>query len=360
MSTSAPDFPSSIDAVTPAWLGGVLGVPLAAIRPERIGEGVGLMGEIYRVGLDYADGASGPASVVVKVPAQTEGSRAQGVALGMYEAEVRFYNELAPRTPSGLPRVDHARIVSGTADFVIVMEDLSGLRQVEQTAGMSVDQALAAVRTLAEIHAAWWGKVQTPELEWIPSIVHDRIRMVDGMLPAIWQGFAAGFGSALPEGGVALGDKFASNYFNLMQGFASRPWTLLHQDFRVENLLFGAGPDGDGVVVIDWQGIGRGPGGYDVAYVLGGSLPTAERRTHERALVAAYHEVLTANGVDYPAEAVWDDYRYGMVLGGLAVTLFAAGTLDLTNDRAKALVASMAERHFTAALDHGGVDLIPF
>lgn len=359
MSTD-PTFPSSIDDVTPAWLGGVLGTTLTGMKPVRIGEGVGLMGEIYKVGLEHAPGATGPASVVVKLPARTEGSRAQGVALGMYESEVRFYNELGPRTPSGLPRVDAAHIVSGTADFVIVMEDLSGLDQVDQSVGMTADQAAAAVRTLAEIHAAWWGKVQTPELEWIPSIVHDRIRMVDGMLPAIWQGFAGGFGDALPEGGAALGDRFSRNYWNLMERFSSRPWTLLHQDYRVENLLFGAGPNRDGVVVIDWQGIGRGPAGYDVAYVLGGSVPVDVRRANERDLVAEYHRVLTANGVDYALDAVWEDYRYGMVLGGLAVTLFAAGTLDLTNDRAVGLVRSMAERHFTSALDHGGLELIPF
>ena len=52
-------------------------------------------------------------------------------------------------------------IVSGTADFVIVMEDLGRLELVDQAAGMSVDQAKAAARVLADIHAAWWDDVQT-------------------------------------------------------------------------------------------------------------------------------------------------------------------------------------------------------
>ena len=354
------DIPASIDAVTPAWLTRVLhdagALPAAgSVRGRnatQIGQGVGLMGEIFRVELEYGgDGGDAPASVVVKLPATAEANRAQGVALGMYEAEVRFYAELGPRTPSGLPTIYRSAIEPGTADFVIVMEDLGRLSLVDQATGMSVAQAGAAVRVLAEVHAAWWGKVETPELEWIPSMVHDRIRMVDGILPQVWPGFAAAFADALPEGGLELGEAFSRSYFKLQEGFVTRPWTLAHQDYRVENMLFGD-PSADEVVVIDWQGLGRGPGAYDVAYVLGGSLPIEDRRTHERDLVAQYHRRLTSKGVDYDLDQVWDDYCYAQALGGLATTLFAGATLDLSNERGRALVASMAQRHFTAALDH--------
>ena len=354
------DIPRSIDAASADWLTAVLqdagalpaGGRVSARRTTQIGQGVGLMGEIFRVELDYeGDRGDAPGSVVVKLPASHEGSRAQGIALGMYEAEVRFYAELAPRTPSGLPAIYHSTIVPGTADFVIVMEDLSRLSMVDQTAGMTVAQAAAAVRVLADIHAAWWGKVQTPELEWIPSMVADRIQMVDGLLGQIWPGFVAAFGDALPEGGVELGEAFSRSYFKLQEGFVSRPWTLAHQDYRVENMMFGD-PATDEVVVIDWQGIGRGPGAYDVAYVLGGSLSVADRRAHERELVATYHARLTERGVDYSLEQVWDDYCYAQALGGLATTLVAGATLDVSTERGRALVTSMAERHFTAALDH--------
>jgi hypothetical protein len=359
MSTADAPFPTAIDAVTPEWLAGVVGAPVRSIDPVRIGEGVGIMGEIYRVALGYADRAVGPASVVVKLPSSFEANRAQGIALGMYEAEVRFYNELAPQAPSGLPQVLAASIVPGTADFVIVMEDLSHLDQVEQAVGMTPAQARAAVEALADIHAAWWGKVDVPALAWIPSIVHDRIRGVDALLGTIWPGFAASFADALPDGGVALGERFSASYFALMERYSSRPWTLLHQDYRVENMLFGAGPAGEGIVVIDWQGLGRGPGGYDLAYILGGSMPIDDRRAHERELVGAYRDRLASRGVERSADDLWDDYRHGMLLGGLATTVFAGGTLDTANERGRALVASMAERHFTAALDHGGLALFP-
>ena len=71
----------------------------------------------------------------------------------MFEAEVKFYDELGEATGTGLPNIYFASINSGTAEFVIVMEDLCNLTMVDQTAGMSERQALAAVRILAKIHA---------------------------------------------------------------------------------------------------------------------------------------------------------------------------------------------------------------
>ncbi|HAF38815.1 MAG TPA: aminoglycoside phosphotransferase, partial [Gammaproteobacteria bacterium] len=77
---------------------------------------------------------------------------------------------------------------------------------------------------------------------------------------------------------------------------ARSPWTIAHQDYRVENLMFG--PEGSGeVMVIDWQGIGRGPGAYDLAYLLGGSMDVQLRRDNERDLVKAYHDQLVLSGI---------------------------------------------------------------
>jgi hypothetical protein len=42
------------------------------------------------------------------------------------------------------------------------------------------------------------------------------------------------------------------------------------------------------------------------------------------------------------------------LMGGLAVAMVTAGTLDLSNERGIQLVAIMAERHVQAALDHDG------
>lgn len=351
-------IPATINDVTPAWLGGVLNLEVSGISVTQIGQGVGLMGDIYRVGLetkslDAPDTAL--KSVVVKLPSSFEDNRTQGVALGMFDAEVKFYSELAEQAKVGMPRVYHAEIIEGTAEFVIVMEDLSHLESVAQLDGMNFEQALAAVKVLAAIHAVWWNKVQVESLEWIPSMVGPRIEYVDQLLTDIYPIFAEGFGQNLPKGGLELYEQFAGNYLKINTTISDRsPWTLAHQDYRVENLLFGE-PGSGKAVVLDWQGIGRGPGAYDLAYLLGGSMSVDARREHEVELVRAYHDELVANDVkDYSFDQAFDDYGHAQLMGGLAVALVTAGTLDLSNERGKQLVACMAERHVTAALDHDG------
>lgn len=353
-------IPRAISDVTPQWLSAALGSTVTGIAVTQIGQGIGLMGDIYRVGLQ-GESAGLPASVVVKLPSSFEENRQQGVALGMFEAEVRFYNELASLVDVGLPKVFFADIATGTAEFVVVMEDLSHLAMVDQHQGMSFEEATAAVTVLAHVHSAWWGKTQDgtqdQSLAWIPTMVGPRIEFVDQMLTRIYPNFARGFADCLPEGGLEIYEKFAGNYLSINKALAARsPWTLAHQDYRVENLMFG--PAGSGqVVVLDWQGIGRGPGAYDLAYILGGSMDTALRRQHEEALVRTYTERLAALGVtNYNFERAWDDYGHAHLMGGLATSMVTGGSMDLSNERGLQLVATMSRRHVAAALDHNGLD----
>ena len=86
-------------------------------------------------------------------------------------------------------------------------------------------------------------------------------------------------------------------------------------------------------------------------------MDTGLRRAHEKELVGAYQTQLSTSGVEgYSFENVWEDYRFAHLLGGLATSIFAGGTLDLSNERGVELITMMANRHVTAALDHGGFE----
>ncbi len=368
---AVPDInvPANPAAVTAGFLTAVLresgvigpGTEVASFEGEPVGAGIGVMGELLRARLTYAGPQSetAPASVIVKLPSPYEENRAQGVGLGMYEAEVRFLNELAEHTPVRVPMVHYATITPGTADFVIVMEDLGHLTIGDQVTGLPVEEATAAALALADVHAGWWGKVQVPELEWIPSVVHPRIEALGQMWPDLWAGFNVRFGYVLPEGGFAVGEQVKLHYWSVMQALAQLPWTLIHQDFRVDNLFFDDLAGHDPVVIIDWQGLGRGPAVYDLAYFLGGSLTVEDRRANERAIVRAYHQRLVEGGVtDYPFEDLWQGYRMGM-LSGLSTAVLVGATFDLANERGKALVEVLGSRHFAAAVDLDALELLP-
>ena len=66
------------------------------------------------------------------------------------------------------------------------------------------------------------------------------------------------------------------------------PHTIVHGDFRLDNLLIR--PDVPEVVgVVDWQTCTRGPALRDVAYLLGAGLLPEVRREAEGELVRRYH-----------------------------------------------------------------------
>jgi hypothetical protein len=239
-------IPANPAAVTAEWMTEVLHKSgalatestVASIDIEPLGAGVGVMGELARIHLTYAGNhETAPATVIVKSPSPFEENRAQGVALGMYEAEIRFMRELDEQTLVRTPRVFLADIVSGTAEFVVVMEDLGHLVMGDQVEGVTVEQARDAVRTMADLHAGWWGKVQSPTMDWVPSVVHARIEGLAQMWPALWAGFNAKFAASLPAGGFEAGELISANYWRVMNKIAEWPWTLLHQDYRVENLF---------------------------------------------------------------------------------------------------------------------------
>ncbi len=364
---SAISIPANPAAVTTEWLTEVLhrsgALPetssVASIELEPLGAGVGVMGELARIRIAYAgDRGTAPASVIVKSPSPYEENRAQGVGLGMYEAEIRFMKELDAHTKVRTPRVFLADIVSGTAEFVVVMEDLGHLVMGDQVEGVTVDMARDAVIAMADLHAGWWDRVQTPDMEWVPSVVHARIEGLAQMWPTLWLGFNAKFAYSLPQGGAEAGELISQHYWRVMNRIAEWPWTLLHQDYRVDNLFFDADNRDEPVVVIDWQGIGRGPGIYDLCYFLGGSLTIDDRRANERDLVEAYHARLVERGInDYPLEVLWHDYRFGH-LTSCSTAVLVGATFDLANERGKALVETLASRHFQAVVDLGSTELL--
>ena len=73
--------------------------------------------------------------------------------LGGYRRELAFYQEVAGRAPMETPRVYAARMVDGTADFVLLLEDLQHWDNADHLAGLSMDRARICIDALAGLHA---------------------------------------------------------------------------------------------------------------------------------------------------------------------------------------------------------------
>jgi hypothetical protein len=171
-------IPIGIDDIDPAWLTAALasrlpeGVAVRSFSVETIGTGIGLMGLLYRLTIEY-DGDPGPdapETVVVKLPVLIDATRQVALAYRFYEKEVAFYRDLAADTTLRTPEVYFAAHDLETDNFVIVMEDVGHLRAADQVAGCERDDALAAVIALARHHAAFWNddRLSGADLAWLP------------------------------------------------------------------------------------------------------------------------------------------------------------------------------------------------
>ena len=128
--------------LTAEWLTAALGAgTVTAFDFERIG--TGQMSECYRVALTYADGRAGPDSVVLKVAATDPVSRQTGLALGLYEREVRFYTDIAPDLGGPVAPCYHAGFDGGTGAFHLLLGDAAPAVVGDEIRGATIEQASA-------------------------------------------------------------------------------------------------------------------------------------------------------------------------------------------------------------------------
>lgn len=369
MTSASVLLPQSPEEVTPAWLtqtfraAGVLAeANITDVRHERIGQGVGFVGMIVRLTLTY-DRAEpdAPPTIVAKFPSPDAGARQTAIIFGLYEREVRFYQDVAARISLDTPRCYLAAMDPAAGRYLVVLEDLADGRFGDQVAGCSLDDARLAVQRLARFHAEWWRNPDLGDFAWMPRAVD----LVGGALAAAyapsWIAFLERFGDRLTPELHAAGADMGSSLMGVLAALSERPETMSHSDFRVDNLFFGAPHTGRPLVVVDWQAPLRSWGGsYDLIYFLAGGLPTEVRRAHESMLIEEYHRALTAHGVtDYSLAELREDCRTGLLFVFAVIGVIAGGTLDIVNDRAVALFETIFDRLLPAMDDYRSLKLLP-
>jgi hypothetical protein len=346
-------IPQRAEELTAGWFTEVLatGATVVDVRCEEIGVGVGFMGEVHRCHLTWErpadapdDGrdvevAGLPPSVIVKTPTQIPENFAAGDALRSYEREIVVYQTL--RSTLGVPMpgyyhssmdpdpapwmqrplfflFDHLSIrginwviaqflkLSGKSRrrYILVIEDIADARPPTQMLGGSLDDARRALEVLARFHAANWMRPDATRR-------YRHIYPVD-TVPRVGQAsyvrnrgeFVERFGPLLHDGTLERLDAIQERVPEICSALAEEPWTLLHGDYRLDNVLFR--PNGE-MVVLDFQGVGLGRPAVDVAYFITTAL-TAEHRDEEETLLRAYHDALVAAGVSsYPFEQLVSD-----------------------------------------------------
>jgi len=336
--------------LTPALLTELLahhigGAAVTAVQAETVG--TGQMATCLRLRLDYDPPGAGPASVIAKLPSVDPDSRAAAATARCYEIEVNFYRELHADLNVRTPAVFHAEVDVAETDFLLLMADVAPARQGDQLAGCHPDEAAAAVRELANLHAPRWGHSRLEELEWLHRNTEENKDFVPTVVRMLYPGFLERYADRLAPETQAVADRLVAHldaYFSVRTG----PWTVTHGDFRLDNLLFEEGED-ISVYVVDWQTSVLGAGVSDLSYFLGSAFPVEQRRQHEQDLVRLYQGHMAAAGVDLDRDDLWHQYRR-YSFGGLIMAIVASMMVQRTS-RGDDMFMTMAERHGRHAID---------
>jgi aminoglycoside phosphotransferase (APT) family kinase protein len=146
----------------------------------------------------------------------------------------------------------------------------------------------------------------------------------------------------------------------LWEAISQRPRTLLHSDFRLDNMFFDLA-DGSPFALVDWQLVQQGLGPGDVTYFVTGSYTSEERRRCEMDLLRVYHDALVANGVrDYSFDECFEDYRRS-ALAFYVFLVTGREQVDMAayEGRGQALFDTMVDRYATAILDLNAGEFLP-
>ncbi|WP_298287008.1 phosphotransferase [Novosphingobium sp.] len=350
------DFPTRPDMVSPSWIeaqlaqAGVLGgARIASLEWQSIG--TGQVGDTARFTLRYVDDAPhAPRTVAAKFPSGDATSRQTAAALSLYRKEVLFYQQAAQLTTMRVPQVYAAMIDATGADFVLLFEDLGPCIAGNQLTGCTLAQAEAAIRQAAALHA--------------PTLDHSVLDaawlqpdpQASAMLRSLYAGAQATFkeryaGELAPEL-MAVCDALNANFGLWLDRKHSRR-SLLHGDFRLDNLLFDIRAGAEPIAVVDWQTCSVGCGLTDIGYLLGCGIGSDLRRPNEAALLDLYCAEMTDRGVPLTRACIWDDYCIG-ALHGVSTAVFSAAFVVRT-ERGDANFLSMARGACELALEHDSI-----
>jgi hypothetical protein len=350
---SVVDHPDDLSA---QWLSEALRVsshPFAVsdVRFERVGSGQ--MGTTYRLNLSY-DGSEGPATLIAKLAGEDEEMRAL-VAPG-YAAEVGFYSTLAPGLNIRTPRCWYGAITDDHTRFTLLLEDMFPAAPGTQAQGCTVEQAAASLRTLVGLHLPRWDDPQLRHMEFLMRPDEGTAAMMAQVMSRACDTFIERYADDLaPEDGETLRGACAVIERWQLTGLA--PFSVIHGDYRLDNLLFD--PVTGEVTAVDWQTAAIGPPLRDVAYFLGTSMRSEDRAAHEESLVRAYHSALLESGLStYSFDHCWNDYRMGQLQGPMITVIGCIYAGSQRTMRSDAMFIAMARRSCAAVRDLGSLDLV--
>lgn len=362
----AGQVPRSPAEITPDWLdrslharGVISAARVTGVEAQSLGVGVGFLGQVARLKISYDRTEPGaPATAIVKMPTLDPGGREICRIFQFYEREIRFYEEIASKISMRVPRCYDTAMDIKADDYLILLEEMTDVAVGDEVAGCTPAEAEQAIRALAQFHATWWENPDLDKLDWMPPVnapvQHSAEQSYNEALPH----YLKMFGDRLSPAMRRVTEDMRTHVIDLLNLLEPAPRTILHGDYRLDNVFFGPG---GAIAAIDWQISTRGRGIFDVAYFASSGLAPAERKASEMGLLRIWYDIVTDGGAkskQYTFDAALEDYRRATLFCNV-YTVIGVGSLDPANERGMALFDAWIERRNTAIEDLNAGELMP-
>ncbi|HZG65319.1 MAG TPA: hypothetical protein VEZ12_01150, partial [Herpetosiphonaceae bacterium] len=201
------ETPAHPNDLTADWLtdtlrarGVLVQARVMSLTIQDLGTEKGITGHLARVRLDYdTSEPDAPRSLIAKCSAGDPQARAMIHSRGFYEREVRFYEQLAARSPLRTPHCYCSAIDLASGASLLLLEDLAPARNGSQIKGCSSEEAELAIRAVAAFHAAWWEHPHLGALNWLALRGFIAVDQARAAFKATWEPCLGKLGSAGPS-----------------------------------------------------------------------------------------------------------------------------------------------------------------
>lgn len=259
-----------------------------------------------------------PASVFVKMPAETAATRLMGELGRLADTEVRFYRELSGLL-GDVPACHGATFDPVTGRFVLVLEDLAAdgkpaCEFPDTLHPLDPDRAALIVELLARVHATFWRRLDP--YPWVYSASADATSLLTGALANASARRLEGRTSIPVRTGQFINDNYRAVATLIDRG----PHTIMHGDAHPGNVYFRNGKAG----LLDWQAVRRGHPSRELSYTLITSMTTETRVECQQDLLDVYRAALhAAGGPETDREELWGRYRQAALYAYIAALITA-------------------------------------
>ena len=336
---------------------------IESISREPWGVGEGFVSDMARLTITYdKESPKLPKTMIVKMPTTFRTALAVALQYNIYENEIRFYTEVAPKSPIRVPGLIYSDYDSEAKKYILILEDCSCYKMVDQVMGLDYDETKQAISSIADFHARWWDAPDLFSFDWMPKPKEEPI--TTSFINTFRNSWdlavkSEDFLEFLPEGGREVGEKIYKHFPWLMESVSDENLTIAHFDFRADNMFFDSENSENPIIIIDWGSPLVSGGMLDIAYLLGVSVKIDLRRNSEKEMIRFYLKRLEQNGItSYDFDLAWNDYLRSLMAYSYLPPL-GFTQLDMSDPRAIELGKVYANRLFGAIVDNDAISIFP-